>query len=128
MTKRERIYNKFGGRCAYSGTKLEDGWQIDHMVSKRECSLLMIDPDNDNNLMPCQSIINHYKRSLNIDQFKMLRLNSLHLRLKKLPQKPRRTKSIKHKEYLLKVASYFNVEPNKPFSGKFYFEKDIDVL
>ena len=26
MTRRERIYQKYGGLCAYSGTPLEDDW------------------------------------------------------------------------------------------------------
>ena len=33
MTKREKVYNKFNGKCAYTGTPLESDWQIDHMES-----------------------------------------------------------------------------------------------
>lgn len=38
MNKRERIYNKFGGLCAYSGTPLEDDWQIDHICPVIGCT------------------------------------------------------------------------------------------
>lgn len=38
MTKREKVYSKFDGKCAYSGTPLESDWQIDHMESKKSDS------------------------------------------------------------------------------------------
>ena len=54
MTKRERIYNKFGGLCAYSGTSLEDDWQIDHVkpiVRRFDGIKLFVEDDcEDNNL------------------------------------------------------------------------------
>ena len=28
---REIIKNKFGGKCAYTGTELKDDWQVDHV-------------------------------------------------------------------------------------------------
>lgn len=28
---RQKVFEKFGGRCAYSGTKLESDWQVDHV-------------------------------------------------------------------------------------------------
>lgn len=31
---RQKIFEKFGGKCAYSGTDLKDDWQIDHMEPK----------------------------------------------------------------------------------------------
>lgn len=34
MNKRQVVYNKFNGLCAYSGKPLQDDWQIDHMKSK----------------------------------------------------------------------------------------------
>ena len=42
--------------------------------------------------------------------------------LKKLPKNPKTEKSIKRKAYLLKVANFFDISIDKPFSGKFYFE------
>lgn len=138
-TKRERIYNKFGGLCAYSGTPpLKDDWQIDHMIPRSLMRVndreelggyingewVKLDSYNDeNNLAPCQRIINHYKRAMEPHTFKEWRLSTLHERLKKLPKNPRVERSIRHKEYLLEVASYFDITPDKPFDGKFYYEK-----
>ena len=28
---REIIKNKFGGKCAYTGTELKEDWQVDHV-------------------------------------------------------------------------------------------------
>jgi hypothetical protein len=122
---RDAIYNKYGGKCAYSGTLLEDDWQIDHFIPK--CMLDRynpdkIDPNGLDNLMPTQKVINHYKRGLWLEDFRNLRLKNLHLRLIKLPKSPRVNVSIRRKKYMLKIAGYFGITPDKPFSGKFYFE------
>ena len=119
---RDAVYNKFGGRCAYSGTPLELDWQVDHVVSKRECWFLMIDPDRIENMVPAQKIINHYKRSLSVDKFRNNWLGGLHKRLAKLPANPRTERSKGRIRYLLKVASCFGITKHKPFSGVFYFE------
>jgi len=123
-TNREILKNKYDGLCAYSGTLLEDDWQIDHFIPKLhyEIGLAKGDQNNINNLMPCQRIINHYKRSLGIEMFRIWLLGELHLRLRKLPKNPRVEKSINHKRYLLKVASYFKITAEKPFNKSFYFE------
>lgn len=126
MTKREKIYNKFGGKCAYSGTILEPDWQIEHIkpVKRNWFSGTMIFKDNDclENMVPVQKLINHYKHSLDLEEFRTWLLSGLHLRLSKLPKNPRTEKGMKRKEYLLKVAGYFDITADKPFSGKFYFE------
>ena len=60
MTKRERIYNKFGGLCAYSGTPLESDWQIDHVkpVVRNWFSNDMVfkKDDCEDNMVPVQKI------------------------------------------------------------------------
>lgn len=123
MTKREQIYNKFNGLCAYSGTPLKDDWQVDHMCPKIYFEITGLEGMDDiSNLMPVQRIINHYKRSLTLEEFRSWYLGGLHDRLKKLPKNPRTEKSIKRKAYLLKVAELFDIKPDKPFNGKFYFE------
>ena len=80
-------------------------------------------PNDINNLVPCQKIINHYKRALDLETFRTWFLGGLHVRLKRLPKNPKVEKSIKHKEYLLEVAYLFGISEDKPFGGKFYFEK-----
>ena len=128
MTKRQKVYNKFGGKCAYTGTPLESDWQIDHMESKAINNYFaykgVLDDKNVNrieNLMPTQKIINHYKRGFDLVLFRDY-MKTFHLRLATLPKNPKVQKSIKHKEYLLRVANYFGITETQPFSGVFYFE------
>ena len=122
--QREIIYNKFNGRCAYSGTKLKDDWQIDHIKPRfhYEIGFEQGNPDNIDNLVPVQKLINHYKRALQLEKFRNEWLGKLHLRLAKLPKNPRTEKSKKRKKYLLQIAEYFNISVDKPFNKTFYFE------
>lgn len=43
MTKKEKVYQKYGGRCAYTGKPLESDWQIDHARSKAEFEKIIVD-------------------------------------------------------------------------------------
>ena len=66
MTKRDIIFSKFNGLCAYSGTPLEPDWQADHVNPirrNRDGSKMFPEDDNDDNLVPCQKLINHYKNN-----------------------------------------------------------------
>ena len=132
-TKRELIKNKFGGLCAYSGKELDDKWQIDHSTPKmhyiwiqpkEQRERLGIDFDNVDdikNLLPAISIVNHYKRDKTIDQFREYLL-TFHLRLAKLPKKTAVKATERRIKYMKKVAELFEIEVDKPFCGKFYFE------
>lgn len=125
MTKklRQQVYDKFDGKCAYSGTVLKEDWQVDHLIPKAHGVYLYCKDVNDiSNLVPCQRIINHYKRALDLKTFREWYLMNLHIRLKKLPKNPKVQKSIRHKEYLLEVASLFGITETKSFDGIFYFE------
>jgi hypothetical protein len=123
---REIIKNKFECRCAYSGTILKDDWQIDHVKPRIMYEIGSYpyegNPDSIDNLVPCQRIINHYKRALPLETFRTWFLAGLHERLKKLPKNPKTLKSIKRKAYMLEIARLFDITPDKPFSGKFWFE------
>jgi len=125
MKKRDRIYQKYNGLCAYSGTPLEDDWQIEHInpVIRNWWTNTKIFPNNDSeeNMVPVQKIINHYKHSLDLEGYRKL-LSGLHIRLKKVAKNPYTEKGEKRKRYILKVAGYFGITEDKPFSGKFYFE------
>ena len=126
MTKREKVYNKFDGKCAYSGTPLENDWQIDHVKPIRrnaDGTKMFTNRESIENLFPCQKLINHYKHQLSLEEFRNWYLGNLHLTLQKLPKNPRTDKSKKRNEYMRKVASYFGITETKPFSGVFYFEK-----
>mgnify|MGYP000276355268 CR=1 FL=1 len=130
---REKVYQKYDGKCAYTGTDLKDDWQVDHITPVVRMN--MVAPEdrhkmgwpehhNDiNNLMPVQRIVNHYKRCLDLSQFRKWYLGGLHERLKKLPKNPKAEQSIRRKAYLLEIAELFGIEPDKPFKGKFYFEE-----
>lgn len=131
MTKRERIYNKFGGLCAYSGTPLEPDWQIDHIdpVVRNWVDGTMLFPKSDceSNMVPVQKLINHYKHSISLHEFRTWLLGGLHERLKKLPKNPRTIKGQARKNYMLKIAGYFGITEDKPFNGVFYFETITNI-
>jgi 5-methylcytosine-specific restriction endonuclease McrA len=122
---REAIKMKFGGLCAYSGTVLEDDWQVDHVkpiIRNWWTNTAMFEEEhNIENMVPCQKIINHYKGSLDLETFRNWFLGGLHERIDK-PKNPRTEKSKRKKEYQNKVASYFGITANSPFKGVFYFE------
>ena len=142
MTKREIIYNKFDGLCAYTGKPLGNDWQVDHVVSKishwyhtssstpfvgtiseytAEFEKRLKEVDNIDNLLPALRIVNHYKRSLDLEGFRK-RMITFHERLARLPKKTSVERIRKRIEYMYKVAEAFDITPEKPFCGKFYFE------
>jgi hypothetical protein len=122
MTKRDKIFQKFNGLCAYTGKPLGEDWQIDHAYPKRMGHMYSGNINDDRNLYPCLKIVNHYKRGYGISGFRSL-LSDLHVRIGKLPKNPRCDRRKKYKDYMLKVASAFDVDKDKPFNGLFYFEK-----
>lgn len=121
---RQAIYNKFEGRCAYTGKPLGNDWQVDHIwpkVHHRWVQPGADDPNNITNLLPAIKIINHYKRDHNLESFRKSMLN-FHLRLKKLPKNTMIERTKKRILYMNTVADLFDIAPDKPFTGKFYFE------
>lgn len=120
---RARIYNKFDGKCAYTGKPLDDLWQIDHVEPRINYKWNKASgyADDHNNLVPAIRIINHYKRGQNLEQFRKFMLK-FHERLGKLPKKTQVHRTEERIKYLNKVAVLFDITPDKPFSGKFYFE------
>ena len=123
---REIIKQKFGGKCAYTGTEIKDDWQVDHvepLIRNWWTNTVMFEDNHKlDNMFPVQKIVNHYKGSLDLETFRNWYLGGLHERLKKLPKNPKVEKSRKKKAYLLEVASLFGISEDVPFSGKFYFE------
>ena len=122
---RQQVYEKYNGKCGYSGTDLEPDWQIDHVIPQHiVCSAdLYLEVNSIENLIPCQKLINHYKRGLLLHDFREWCLGGLHERLQKLPKNPRTEKTIKRIKYMRTIAGYFKITEQKPFDGKFYFEK-----
>ena len=121
---RIEIFNKYDGKCAYSSKELSDDWQIDHVIPKSKTlqSFHKITNHNDkDNVVPCKSIINHYKRGYDLEQFRQYML-TFHLRLAKLPKNPRTDKTKKRIIYMNTIAELFDITIDKPFDGVFYFE------
>jgi hypothetical protein len=88
LTRRERIYQKYGGRCAYSGTPLEPDWQIDHVEPVQrfwDGRIAAKSRDCEENMVPCQRAINNYKWSYPLEYFRLVLLGKLHFRLRKYP-------------------------------------------
>lgn len=121
--QRQKIFDKYNGRCAYTGKPLDDKWQVDHIepVSYYRMFLLQGDANHESNLVPAMRIINHYKRAKGLGEFRIY-MSTFHKRIAKLPKKTMREKTAKTKAYMLEVASLFGITADKPFSGKFYFE------
>ena len=145
MNKREKIYAKYNGKCAYTGKPLGDDWQIDHMFSVSDIYYQAhghlirsgLDPkmyekelmaavkekaNRDENLIPALRIVNQYKRSLDLEGFRE-RMKTFHIRLWKLPKNTKVSATVKRIAYMNEVAEAFGITPDKPFDGKFYFEK-----
>jgi hypothetical protein len=118
---RQKVFDKYGGRCAYTGKPLGADWQVDHLYCKMETTILRKNRNDSDNMVPTLAIVNHYKRGLLFDHWRE-RIAKLHIRIAKLPKKTRATKTQKTKEYLLKVAEAFDITPDRPFSEVFYFE------
>lgn len=78
--------------------------QVDHMQAKKYGG-----SDKDYNLMPSCRRCNHYKRTRDLEQFRLL-IKTLHERISG--------------QYISKVAIDYGIIEVKPFEGIFYFEKD----
>ena len=71
MSNRDLIRKKFGGRCAYCGTKLsqerrgDNALQIDHVHPRH-----LGGTDDAENLVPACRRCNHYKKTFSIDEFR----------------------------------------------------------
>lgn len=109
---RQKVYEKFGGRCAYCGRKIEyKDMQVDHLIPIRQAEEGKVDwreVENENNYMPACRMCNHYKRANSLELFRKY--------IQEIPKKLR-------KNYIYKVGvAYGNViENEKPI--EFYFEQ-----
>lgn len=123
MTKKQRqeVFNKYGGKCAYTGKELGNDWQVDHMETKFRCRMFGKDANSPENLVPALRIVNHYKRRKSLEEWREY-MKTFHTRLAKLPKKNRVEKRSKTKAYMLAVAEAFGITADKPFNGVFYFE------
>jgi hypothetical protein len=122
---RQQVYDKFNGLCAYTGKLLGSDWQVDHVEPQCHYRWHQVEhgnKDDISNLLPAIKIINHYKRGKNLDLFRKSML-TFHMRLKRLPKKTQLDRTRKRIIYMQTIADLFDITVDKPFSGKFYFEK-----
>lgn len=136
---RQQVKNKFNGLCAYTGKPLDDKWQVDHVLPKvlnnwlksgyvKEGCEPLESIDCIANLLPAIRIVNHYKRSLDLDGFRGY-MQTFHIRLDKLPKKTSLESTRKRIAYMNEVANLFDITPSNPFGGKFYFETlNCDII
>lgn len=75
---RAKIYNKFGGRCAYCGEPLGKRWHADHVVplyrNHTDLELkrmgIVRGEDNDTNLVPACQSCNYHKSTYTVEGFR----------------------------------------------------------
>lgn len=113
--KREEIYKKFNGRCAYCGRVIEyKDMQVDHLVPQRAYIGAPEEIVNsDENLMPSCRRCNHYKRAHELETFRGM--------LKKMREKVLGT-------YLGKVAVDYGMVAWLGWDGKFYYEYASELV
>jgi len=74
MTKREKVFEKCNGRCAYCGDVLPEKWHIDHLEPVNRClkTKKMNKPERDviENMMPACPSCNNYKHSFTLEVFR----------------------------------------------------------
>ena len=106
--KREAVYKKYDGHCAYCGREIEyKDMQVDHFLPLRAWGIEDAGTDDLSNLMPACRTCNHYKRANSLETFRRY--------IYEIPKKLRTN-------YIYKVGLiYGNVSDiEKPI--KFYFE------
>lgn len=124
---RQKIFDKYNGLCAYTGNPLGGDWQVDHKMSIRKANFIaktrgvVVEYNSIDNLVPTIGIINHYKRGLDLDGFRSYMME-FHIRLSRLPKNTKVERTKNRIKYMNEIASLFDITPDKPFNGKFYFE------
>lgn len=113
-SEREIIYNKYGGRCAYCGVKLEPRWHADHILpivrdlkDSSKCEY----PERNilENYNPSCPSCNIIKSSSSIDQFRSVISKML--------------ESLQNYSVQYKFASKFNLVKKTENDVVFYYEK-----
>lgn len=108
--KREAVYAKYDGHCAYCGRAIDiKDMQVDHFKPQRAWNAEDAGTDDISNLMPACRMCNHYKRANSLETFRRY--------IAEIPRKLR-------ENYIYKVGvAYGNVvEHEKPIT--FYFEME----
>jgi len=108
MKLRDKIFNKYGGKCAYCGTDLIKGWHIDHINPKINGGGNELE-----NLNPSCKECNNYKCHSDLELFRSYAKQMFNEKL----------------EYLFKSKTKMQIGINlgvitiQKWDGIFYFEK-----
>ena len=105
---RAKIWDKFGGRCAYCGCEISiKDMQVDHFQPLRAWGIEDAGTDDLDNLMPACRMCNHYKRANSLETFRRY--------IAEIPRKLR-------ENYIYKVGVVYGnvIKAEKPIA--FYFE------
>lgn len=108
--KREAVYAKYDGHCAYCGRAIEiKDMQVDHFKPQRAGNAEDAGTDDISNLMPSCRMCNHYKRANSLETFRRY--------IAEIPRKLR-------ENYIYKVGVVYGnvIEHEKPIT--FYFEME----
>ena len=108
--KREAVYAKHDGHCAYCGRAIEiKDMQDDHFKPQRAWNAEDAGTDDISNLMPSCRMCNHYKRANSLETFRRY--------IAEIPRKLR-------ENYIYKVGVVYGnvIEQEKPIT--FYFEME----
>lgn len=109
---RQKVFEKYGGRCAYCGRKIEyKDMQVDHMTPQIAYKDGKAEGNKDEiaNLMPACRRCNHYKRSNTLESFREM--------ISKIPFKLARD------SYIYRVGMAYGFYDDKSREIKFYFER-----
>ena len=69
--KRESVYAKYDGHCAYCGRAIDiKDMQVDHFRPLRAWGVEDVGTDDISNLMPSCRMCNHYKRANSLETFR----------------------------------------------------------
>ena len=104
-SKREAVYQKYGGHCAYCGKEIAyKDMQVDPLEPQNKGGANDMD-----NLMPSCRRCNHYKRANNLEGFRKM--------IEEIPGK------LEVRNYIYRVALDYSLVEAKPHKIKFYFEE-----
>jgi 5-methylcytosine-specific restriction endonuclease McrA len=103
--KREEVYQKYDGHCAYCGRKVDyEDMQVDHFTPRN------IGGTNDmDNLMPACRRCNHYKRANSLEGWRKM--------IEEVPKK------LERDCYIYRTALDYGLVVPKRRKVRFYFEE-----
>lgn len=110
---REAVYEKYNGRCAYCGRRIDiKDMQVDHFRPLRAWNEDEGGSNDLSNLMPACRTCNHYKRAHDLDTFRRY--------IEEIPKKLMQN-------YIYKVGLIYDQIDDTPHPVRFYFEGVKDI-